>query len=522
MGKKATGFENRVSTNVEQGAISGRLSRDGDVMQYLGIPYAAPPVGPLRFRKAQPCAAWGDLRDCGGFAARAPQPDMPPRHLFYQFQGPDSATLPQSEDCLYLNIWAPTQPRNAPLPVVVLIHGGGNRFGSGANTSLHGEALARQGVVVVTVTYRIGALGFLAHPALSAEGEGSGNYALSDMIAALRWLNRNVAQFGGDKKNVTLMGQSAGAAMVAALMAAPDARHLFLRAVATSGGRFDGGPMGHLPSLAEAEADGVARTSDLNAATAEALRTLPAEALAALPGRWNLTVDGQLLTETITQTFKANRQAKASVMAGFTHDDASAYGEVALQTAEGLSATIAAEYGDKAGAVAALYPASADAEAKAQSFAYIRDRSFAYQPHQLARLHRAGGGAPVFFFRFDAKPALPSPEGGWLQTPPDDGFGAYHGAEIWYLLGNLDRAPFAASEADRALSDQMVRALVAFLKTGDPNYAQGNRWPPYYYGRIPREAMIFDTEMPQARPLDNLAALDLFHDLTSGSQEDAK
>lgn len=521
MGQAKNKFENRISTNIAEGGISGRLSADGDVMQFLAIPYARPPIGAFRFRPAEPIAAWDGVRECAQFGPRAPQPELSPRHLLFQFQGPASAQLPQSEDCLTLNVWAPTRPRNAPLPVLVLLHGGGNRLGSGANTALDGAALARQGMVVITVTHRLGALGFLAHPALSQERGASGNYALTDVIEALRWVQRNAGSFGGDQRNVTLVGQSSGAAMIAALMAAPAARHLFLRVVATSGGRFDGGPMGHISDLSQAEAQGAERLSGLRAATAEDLRALPAAALVDLPGRWNLTIDGQTLTSSISETFKHQQQAKVSVMAGFTRDDASAYAEADLHSREGLLAAIRAEFAEQADAVAALYPAQTDAEARDQSFAYLRDRRFAYQAHELARMHRAGGfgGAPVFLFRFDAEPALSDPEGGWDQVPPPKGFGAYHGAELWYLLGNLDRAPFAVSDADRALSARMVAALAAFARTGDPNYADDTRWPPYLYGRLPREAMIFATQGCRAEPLDNLAALDLFHDLATSQQE---
>lgn len=523
MGSAYNTYENRISTNIAEGGISGRLSKDGGIMQFLGVPYARPPIGALRFRPAKSIAPWDGVKDCGQFGPRAPQPELSPRHLLFQFQGPNSAKLPQSEDCLYLNVWAPTKPRNAPLPVIVLLHGGGNRLGSGANAALNGASLARHGLVVITVNHRLGALGFLAHPALTADTGASGNYALTDVIEALGWIRRNVTHFGGDPKNVTLVGQSAGAAMVTALMTAPEARHLFLRVVATSGGRLDGGAMGHVPALAEAEAEGAERLSAFQVATADDLRALPAVALAALPGRWNLTIDGQTLREPITATFKAQKQAKASVMAGFTRDDASAYGVPEMQSVTGLHAAFQASYGARADEVAALYPAQTDAEAASQSFVYLRDRGFAYQPHQLARMHRAGGmgGAPVFLFRFDAVPALSEPEGGWLQSPPPGGFGAYHGAEIWYLLGNLDRAPFTASDADRALSDRMITALRAFAQTGDPNYATDTHWPPYLYGKLPREAMIFDTGACAVRPLDNLAALDLFHDLSTTQQESA-
>lgn len=524
--------ENPLTVGLSLGQIRGERDETG-VVSFKSVPFAAPPVGELRWAPAQPPIPWEGVRDATRFAPNPMQADMPRGSILAQFHhctdnhvagrqetgindpagkasnpGPD-VDHPMSEDCLYLNIWTPDLRFDATLPVLVFICGGGHRFGSASADVSNGAALAARGVIVVTLAYRVGAFGYLAHPELRSDGT-SGNYALSDVIAGLKWVQTHITDFGGDPKRVTVMGQSAGAAHVSALMAAPSAKGLFLRAVATSGGRMTGGPLGQLDDLKTAETKGVALAKSLGAQTARDLRALPASHLTKLQHQWNLIVDGKTLPTDIDTAFRTARQPKVPMMLGFTRDDGSAFPAPDMQSVTGFKAALHQQFPDDiAAALIAQYDLSDDAAALRSSYEFQRDTRFAYQVIQMARAHRANGGAQCFVFRFDHAPRWP--EGTeFAQPTPPGGFGAYHGAELWYFFDNLDYAPFQVTRADRDLADDMASALVAFLRTADPNYAAPGSWSPYSYGKLPLVARHFGTAEP-ARRLDNQSVLDSLH-----------
>ncbi|MDB5684510.1 MAG: carboxylesterase family protein, partial [Sphingomonas bacterium] len=298
---------------VDGGEIEGVALASG-VDAWLGVPFAAPPVRDLRWKPPQPVAAWRGL-----FHADRPAPEclQPLRGSHQNHYFGEEAT---SEDCLYLNIWAPRGARKAP--VIVWIYGGGFNIGSASMANYSGEPLAAAGVVRVNLAYRVGPLGFLAHPALTAESGygGSGNYGLMDQIAGLQWVRRNIARFGGDPDNVTIVGQSAGSMSVALLQMSPLARGLFARAVGMSGSPF-GGMLGPIP-LAKAEAQGVALQKELGASSLAALRAEPGDRVtAATTSRDAIVRDGHVVTGSAEEVFAARRHSDVPILIGYTRDE---------------------------------------------------------------------------------------------------------------------------------------------------------------------------------------------------------
>jgi para-nitrobenzyl esterase len=299
------------------GVLEGTTTDEGRVRVFKGVPYAAPPVGPLRWKAPAPPAAWTGVRKADAFGTQCMQPPVFSDIVFDR---------PASEDCLYLNLWAPASDAAARLPVMVWIHGGGYQAGASHEPRHDGVRLARNGVVVVTLNYRLGVFGFLAHPMLSSDDPRgvSGNYGLLDMVAALQWVRDNVAAFGGDPGNVTIFGESAGSFAVNALMVAPQARGLFGKVIGESGAHF--GPSLSTPTRQAAEANGEKFAAALGATTAAALRAQGAEAVLAAAAKWqpwfSPAIDGVVLTEPVAATFAAGRQAPVPLLAGWNADEA--------------------------------------------------------------------------------------------------------------------------------------------------------------------------------------------------------
>jgi para-nitrobenzyl esterase len=471
------------SVRVEEGLLSGATTRSG-VAVYRGIPYAAPPVGPLRWRPPNPAARWDGVRRADAFGPSAIQtihPAMLPWTEEYLASGP------VSEDCLTLNVWAPGGTKR---PVLVYIHGGGFVEGSGALPIYDGERLAREGIVVVTINYRLGALGFMAHPELTRESEhhASGNYGLLDQIAALRWVQKNVASFGGDPSRVTVAGQSAGAASVHALMASPLARGLFERAIVQSTSGVVG--FGAKP-LASAETSGVEFAASKGATTLAELRTLDASTLAG--GQLWLVVDGWSLPENPDTAPRAD----VPVLTGFTADENSfipqIYGGMSAEKYRELARQV---YGDLADEVLRLYPAGTDAEAKRSQVESARDRG-RVSMYLWAEARAKRSKTPAYTYYFDR--AIP-----WPAHPE---FGAFHGAEIPYVFGTLDRLDRPWTAADRTLSEQMVGYWARFVKAGDPNGAGAPRWPRFDPGS-PTTMRLGETAGP--RPVADAERLALW------------
>jgi para-nitrobenzyl esterase len=446
------------------GAISGVATGDGAVVSFKGVPYAAPPIGDLRWRAPRPVKSWKGTLKADHFGASCIQG---PNNEFLPWTKEFMYVTPVSEDCLFLNIWTPRTAAAAKLPVLVFIHGGAFTSGSGDVPVYDGEALARTGMVIVTLNYRLGLLGFLAHPALTAESphHSSGNYGLLDQIAALEWLKQNIRVFGGDPTRIAITGQSAGAMSVADLLASPLAKGLFSAAIADSGIGGRGVPM---QTLAEAEKAGVTFATAKKADSAEALRALPATQFIAGPGtRFAPIVDGWVLPgNPIVLTTERGSDNDVPVITGFQANDA-ALGGVRSSTAAQYQKHARQVYGPMADDFLKLYPAESDDEVKEAEVTVGRDRLRAglyLWASARATTHRA----PVFAYYFDR--AIP-----WPAHPE---FGAFHSGELPYAFGNLDNMDRPWEPADRTISKMMMTYWKNMAATGDPNGPSVPHWAP--------------------------------------------
>jgi para-nitrobenzyl esterase len=482
---------------VEGGIVAGVQA--SELASFKGIPFAAPPVRELRWRPPQPVVPWSGDLIADRYSPMCLQPLRPKNSVFYLGEEPSS------EDCLHLNVWT-TAKAGDRRPVMVFIYGGGWTIGSASLPLYSGEHLAAKGAVVVSFNYRVGALGFLAHPELTAEGNGaSGNYGLMDMIAALKWVKANIERFGGDAGNVTLYGQSAGSVAIALLQASPQANGLFHRAIGQSGGYQIQGP---LQSLAEAEKVGVAAAAKLKAPSLKALRDLGGDAIMNGDNNLRPIVDGAVLPQQPSAVFAAGKQAAMPILVGSNADEGTAY-PVVTGSRSAFAADAEKRYGAEAARLLSLYPAGTDAEARAASYALMRDRTFAGPMRRWAREQSAV--APVFVYHFSR--LHPFVEGvSYLQQSPASGMGAYHGAEMAYAYGTLDvlnrlGRTRAWSDADRRYSDAMMTYWVNFARSGNPNGEGLPAWPAYKPDS--EQAMLFAREIA-AGPLPNKPQLDFF------------
>lgn len=451
---------------VDGGLIDG-VSLPGGVSAWLGVPFAAPPVRELRWKPPAPVVAWPGVRHADRFAPECLQPLRGSRQNHYFGE---EAT---SEDCLYLNIWSPAAARKAP--VVVWIYGGAFNVGSASMANYSGEPLARAGVVRVNLAYRVGALGFLAHPELSREAGGaSGNYGLMDQIAALQWIHLNIERFGGDPANVTIVGQSAGSMSVALLQTSPLAKGLFQRAVGMSGSPF-GGMLGPVP-LDRAEAQGIAFQNELGAKSLAELRTLPADRLiAATTKRDPVVLDGRVLTGTAEQVFARRAQSDVPVLIGYTRDESFApLGPIADRAA--LTAAVRGRFGDRADAILAAY---ADADPARAAADIARDATVGQQVVQWASYQQHYGRQPAFAYLFARR--QPYAPGITFSDHDPATVGAYHTGDVPYWLRtrpslNLFRQTRIWEPGDVALEREMSDALLAFARSGVP-VSSGQPWP---------------------------------------------
>jgi para-nitrobenzyl esterase len=467
---------------VEQGLLAGTSSSSSDVRVYRGIPYAAPPVGDLRWKAPKSPVAWQGVRQTKDFANACWQTPYPAAAAIYQAKLP-----PLSEDCLYLNVWTSAKSNKDHLPVMVWIHGGGFTRGTSGIQAYDGENLSRKGAVIVTINYRLGVFGFLAHPALTAESDhhASGNYALLDQIAALQWVQKNIAAFGGDPSRVTIFGESAGSWAVNALMASPLAKGLFHRAIGESGGSFS--PM---KTLAEAEkddeklvapllsaADGDAKPASGQGGATPAkdilkmLRSKPAkEVLNTFDIETVRTlVDGWVLPQDITTIFAQGKQNDVPILVGYNADEGTALAPQARELKAPIYiAAVNQRYGSLAEQMLKIYPANSDAEAVSSFYSAYRDQALGWEMRTWARMETKTGHHPAYLYYFSHKP--PGPQSARL--------GAFHASELAYVFGTF-AWPFPWDDTDKKLSDAITSYWVNFATTGDPNGGTLPKWPAY-------------------------------------------
>ncbi|OFW98728.1 MAG: carboxylesterase [Alphaproteobacteria bacterium RIFCSPHIGHO2_12_FULL_63_12] len=468
----------RVQTDT--GLVEG-VAENG-VTVFKGIPFAAAPVGALRWRAPEPPASWPGVWDADRFAPICPQTGAYPD---------DSPPEPQSEDCLYLNIWAPANARaGAPLPVMVWIHGGGLLNGSGSNPVYAGDALARRGVIVVTFNYRLGALGFLAHTELSLESPKkiSGNYGHLDQIAALEWVQRNIAAFGGDPANVTVFGQSSGAISISALIASPLAKGLFHRAIGQSGGLFE--PLDAAPEfkLAGAQEVGAAFAQRLGAPTLEKMRAAPVNDILEQRFYPQATIDGYFLAETPFETFAAGRQNAVDALVGSNEGEGLYFIAGREVNAANMTDELKRDFPPFIVSLIGPKPQPDDAAARAAFIAFEGDMRFSWNMRTWARL-AAASGRSAYLYRFAA-------------TPPGEE-GASHGAELRYVFGNPP-ASGAWADKDRALSQTLIAYWTNFAATGDPNGEGLSEWPRF---AAPDERALLIGDEIAAGALENAESL---------------
>ena len=458
---------------VDGGTVDGITLASG-VEAWLGVPFARPPVRELRWKPPQRVAPWRGTYHADRFAPECLQSLRSPRQNHYFG---NEAT---SEDCLYLNVWAPSAGAPAhrrKLPVIVWIYGGGFNIGSASMANYSGEPLAKAGVVRVNIAYRVGPLGFLAHPELSRESGygGSGNYGLMDQIAALEWVQRNIAAFGGDPRNVTIVGQSAGSMSVTLLQMSPMARGLFARAAGMSGSPF-GGMLGPMP-LEQAEAQGLALQKELGAASLDELRSIPGERLvAATTARAPIVRDGHVVVGTAEEVFAAHRQNDVPVLIGYTRDESfRPFGPVSSR--DQLAAQVRERYPDRGEAILAAYP-GADAGRIAADIA--RDGTVGLQMGQWAAAQQRYGKAPAYAYLFTRR--QPYAPGIRFSDHDPATAGAYHTGDVPYWLRtrdslNLFRTTRIWEPGDLALEAEMSGALLSFARGGRPVGATLGAWP---------------------------------------------
>jgi len=480
LGFSARAHADPLTAKTQQGKVHGKTINDGKVRAFLGIPYAAPPVGALRWKPPQPPAKWKGVREAMQYGARCMQRPVFPDMVF-QDAGP-------SEDCLFLNVFTPADAKlKNKLPVMFWIHGGGYQGGSASEPRHNGDFLPLKGVVLVTINYRLDVFGFLATSDLAQEQNGSaGNYGLMDMVAALQWVHANIAKFGGDPGNVTIFGESAGSFAVSTLMAAAPAQGLFQKAIGESGGALKVGSADE-KTLAEKEQQEQAWVQSLSVSTpvqpgpaqagpAQAglaqLRALPAATILDAAGKqgaphFSPVVDGTFLTEPVAQTYAEGKQAHVPLLAGWNRDEGGPLedGMTSARWKDFAEKT----FGEHAAEFLSLFPADTDEQAVRSAIDYDGDTFIAFSTWRWIEAQVKTGGAPVYRYHFE----LPAP-----SSKFHPGSFAFHSDDIEYVFGTLDTRPGADwRPEDRKLSDEIMSYWTNFARTGDPNGAGLPAWP---------------------------------------------
>ena len=465
--------ESAPQIKTRSGMIEGK--DDGTVRAFLGIPYAAPPVGDLRWKPPMPAAKWDGVRKATDFGSHCLQGKVFGDMVFHD---PGA-----SEDCLSLNIWAPAKASSVRLPVMVWIYGGGFVSGTTSEGRQDGSHLAQQGVIVVSMNYRLGLFGFLVLPELAKESgrNSAGNYGLLDQLAALHWVHDNIAAFGGDPENVTIFGESAGSFSVSAQMASPLAKGLFQKAIGESGAAFSRSGLSFDSVAAREEKDSKLITEKLGTHTLAELRAMPADKVLEpfIPPQshgfdFGPDIDGYFLPEAVSAIFAAGKQNDVPLLAGWNHDENSFAIVFNPQkpTAESMKAMAEKDFGDKAGEFLKLYPTDTDEHVLRSAIDYASDTFISLSTCDWLEAQSKTGKDPIYRYRFDL--ALPS------NNPNGPKLGAYHSSEIEYVFGQLDsKAGVPWRAEDRQLSELMQKYWTNFARSGDPNGPGLPTWPKY-------------------------------------------
>ena len=483
--------------HLDSGLVSGTTSPEVTVRVFRGIPYAAPPVGKLRWHAPQPAAHWDGVRKADQFGMICMQPA-------FRGANPTANQPKMSEDCLFLNVWTAATSASERRPVMVWIHPGGYQTGSGSTPGYDGEALAQKGVVLVTINYRLGVFGFFSHPELTKESENhaSGNYGLMDQIAALQWVQKNIAGFGGDPRRVMVFGDSAGSASISNLMGSPRAKGLFQRAAGESGA-WMGISLTTTRTLAEAEQAGVKMAEEMHAQSLEDLRAISAEDLLKGGRGGGPVIDGWLIPEDVGIIFAEGKQNDVPLLVGSNKDE----GTFFLQptTSEKFIERSRARFGDQADAFLKLYPASSDEEADTSQLAAFRDE-LAFVMRIWARAQAKTGHSKAFLYYFSHEPPAPVDS----TSRGGRGAGATHGAEAQYIFRNL-LPPRAWTDLDHQVSDMLSSYWVNFATNGDPNGKGLVKWPAFDDKNRDRPMVLGDRA--EIGPAPNRAQLAFFEQL---------
>lgn len=457
------------------GIVKGTVQ--DSLLVFKGIPFAQPPVGDLRWRAPQPPIAWDGVKITTKYA---PAP----------IQGND--TTGKSEDCLYLNIWTPAKKMDEKIPVLVWIYGGGFSFGATSEPVYDGTALANRGVILVSIAYRVGQLGFLAHPELSTENPNqvSGNYGILDQIAGLKWVKENIAAFGGDPNKVTIFGESAGGISVSMLCASPLAKGLFQGAISQSGGSFGPTrettyPGENMKTLEIAEKDGLQYAEKAGVKSINELRNLPVDEIPmgmGMGGAWPIT-DGYVIPDDQHKLYQAGNYNDVPVLIGYNSDEGASFTREG--TATEFIENVNKRYGQFADDLLKAYPVGKESVPKTARD-LMRDAAFGWHTWSWANLQSKTGKSEVYYYYFDQHPDYP-------EDSPQYGYGSPHGQEVAYVFNNLDENNPATTDSDRAISDAMATYWTNFTKFGNPNGEGLTNWPDYnesqqdvmYFGPIP-------------------------------------
>jgi para-nitrobenzyl esterase len=481
---------------IDAGLISGTTGSNPEVRVYKGIPYAAPPVGALRWRQPQPVSPWEGQLKADHFGPMCMQSAG--------MAGPSQSKTGTSEDCLYLNLWTAAKSANDKLPVMVWSHGGGYTMGSGDSPGFDGEALAKKGVVLVTYNYRLGVFGFFSHPELTKESgkNASGNYGLMDLAGALRWVQKNISKFGGDPNRVTIFGVSAGAGLVANLVGSPEAKGLFQRGIAQSGA-WMGIRIGQPTTLAQAEAAGLKTAEALGVKSLAELRAKPAEELQKGGRGTGPIVDGWFIPADLSAIYSQGKQNDVDVLVGSNRDEGTFFSRPGGINADQFISQARQRFDTLVDAFLKLYPAGSDSQAEASQLASFRDE-LGWLMRRWAQVQSTRGKAKAYLYYFTHVPP---------STPGAPSRGATHGAETNYVFGNLVPANLNWTDLDRRVADALSSYWANFAASGNPNGKGLPVWPAYGTGSGRR--MVLGDKI-EIEPEPDKAKLEFFDTYYSG------